>query len=235
MRTLATWGLGVLLFSCCLAQDKGQVRLFIDPGHNFEYVLDGERRMKEKVVELTTGPHSFSFWAPTRAIVDTTINIEQGEQPFYLRLPFSLSYMAHEREMQKFKKKLFIKRSLPALLTLGAGIWSGVSFGNYSKANSDLNDLYDEYDVATVPNAITVLKTEDIPSAKDDFKDAESQFIISTSVFAAGLLYTVYMFRKTKGMQPPVFEDKAKVKFDGLVYVPGNSGGTLHTGLTLSW
>lgn len=227
-----------LLFGACIfamGQGKGQVRLFIDPGHNFEYILDKEDRLKDKVVELTTGEHHFTFWAPTRAVVDTVITVEEGEQAFYLRLPFSISYLAHERRMQRFKKKVFLQRSLPAIVTLGAGIWAGISYGKHRKAHNDLESLYDEYNTEVVPFSITKLKTQDIPEAKDEFDRSKRQFTIATAVFAVSAIGTAYAFIKTKDLEAPIFEDKAKIKFDGMAYLPGENGGMVHTGLTIEW
>jgi hypothetical protein len=234
LRTILLLTLLLLLRAAC-GQDKGRVRFFIDPGHNFEYVLDSTERLNEKVLELTTGPHNFVFWAPSRAMVDTTILIDEGEQSFYLRLPSSISYMAHQREMDSFRKKVFLQRSLPALLTLGAGVWAGVAFGRYSKANSDLENLYDRYQTENVPNRIRALKNEEIPAAKDEFDSAKSQFTIATSVFAFGVIGTAYAFHRTKGLEAPIFQDKAKLEFDGIVYLPDNRGGMLHSGVRLTW
>ena len=61
--------------SAVQAQTSGKLRLVVDPGDSYEFVLDHQFRMQKREVELLTGPHHFSFWAPERSIVDTTITM----------------------------------------------------------------------------------------------------------------------------------------------------------------
>jgi len=217
------------------AQQKGTIRFFVDPGHNFEFILDGNKRMKQKAVELTTGPHSFTFWAPGRSIVDTTINVIEGDQSFYLRLPYSLSFMAYERQTEKFKGKLIWYRSVPLGVTILTGVISGVNYGRARRAGNDLDDLLVEYDNSLVPSDILRIKSE-VEEANETLADRRTSFGVSAGIFAASALATVYLFRKSKGLEAPVFQDKAKVKFDGLVYVPGiQDQGMLQAGISLTW
>ena len=36
----------------------------VDPGHDFEFIVDHKQRMQQREVKLTEGLHSFSLWAP---------------------------------------------------------------------------------------------------------------------------------------------------------------------------
>src|SRR5689334_1490100 len=88
------------------AQTTGKLRLLIDPGSNYHFVLDHQYRMQQREVELSPGPHHFSFWAPERKVTDTTVTVEAGRsKDFILRLSYSPDYVAYQRELGAYKKE----------------------------------------------------------------------------------------------------------------------------------
>ena len=62
--------LAYLLFLTILstAQSAGKLRFSIDPPTGYQFVLDHKVRMAQQEVELSAGPHHFSFWAPQRMV-----------------------------------------------------------------------------------------------------------------------------------------------------------------------
>ena len=95
----------------CLRQTTGTLRLFIDPGNDFQFVLDHKYRMQQREVTLAEGPHDFTFWAPKYRMIDTTITVVANTvNSFTLRLPVSAEYMAWQREMSRYKRQVVLGR-----------------------------------------------------------------------------------------------------------------------------
>ena len=93
--------IAILLACSSAAQTVGKLRLMVDPGNNFQFVLDHKYRMQQREVELSTGPHHFSIWAPQRMVVDTTlIVLPDQSRDVFIRLPFSSEYGAYEQELR---------------------------------------------------------------------------------------------------------------------------------------
>ena len=216
------------------AQRTGTVRLFVDPGNDYSFVLDGKYRMQERELTLSEGQHTFTLWAPQRAMVDTTFDvIRDSLSVLTVRLPYSVEYVAYTQELSRYRKENFLTRSIPAVVTLGLGIWSGIQYGNYRSAYNDLNALNDSYADLSVPRQITELKQEQIPAAQDELGQQRTLFFVSAGLFTAGVVGTWMAFQKTKTRAIPRFEDKEKLRFDGLVWIPGPQGGTWAAGLTI--
>lgn len=207
-----------------MAQGTGELRLNIDPGHNFEFVLDNQYRMQQRTVKLKAGPHNFKLWAPERSIVDTTLNVTADQTlVFSMELPFSPEYQAYQEEMARFQRKFVFSKVVPSVLTIGSTVWAAVSFAQYKKAHNELENNRGTYDQLTVPWQIRDLKAE-LDQNKDDLARKETMFIVSSSVLAASAIVTYFLFRRAKKMEVPVFHDKAKLEFEGLVYTPGREG-----------
>jgi hypothetical protein len=54
-----------------------------------------------------------------------------------------------------------------------------------------------------------------------------------TSAFTAVSAATYYFYRRTAKWERPLFDDKEKVKFDGMAWLPGERGGAFMAGLTI--
>jgi hypothetical protein len=120
-RMILTRSLLTLSALCTLgalfAQTSGKLRLFVDPGNTFEFVLDHQFRMQQRELELVEGPHHFTFWAPERQMVDTTIHVRANmTQDVSLRLPLSDEYRAYLNEYQRYRNRQLLSRLVPAVL-----------------------------------------------------------------------------------------------------------------------
>ncbi|QQR86733.1 MAG: hypothetical protein IPJ76_00475 [Flavobacteriales bacterium] len=217
------------------AQSPGTLRLFIDPGHEFVFVLDGKHKMQQREVTLPGGPHRFQFWAPTRRIVDTTLAVFPDRTvDFKLRLPFSTEYLDYQLRMDEFRKNRMLNRALPLGLTGISAVVSAVYFSKYKKTHDQLQEDVDQYRTLTSPGAITQLKEETMPAHQDDFDKAERNFFISLGVTGALAVASTYLYVKSSKLQVPVFEDKERIKFNGLAWVPDGRGGYWAGGLTIN-
>lgn len=217
------------------AQSPGTLRLFIDPGHDFVFVLDGKHKMQQREVTLPGGPHRFQFWAPTRRIVDTTLAVFPDRTvDFKLRLPYSTEYLDYQLRMDEFKRNRMLNRALPIGLTGISAVVSAVYFSKYKKAHDQLQEDVDQYNTLTSPGAITNLKETTMPAHQEDFDKAERNFFVSLGVTSALAVATTYLYVKSSKLQVPVFEDKERVKFNGLAWVPNGRGGYWAGGLTIN-
>lgn len=219
------------------SQSTGTLRLFIEPGHDYQFVLDHKYRMQQREVTLGEGPHHFTFWAPKHRMVDTTLSVAPNTvTTFTLRLPVSAEYMAWQRDVAKYKRQVVLGRGLPLAATVGFGVWSVVALTDHKAAYDQLNDDEALYASARSPREIEELKNETLPADKDEFDRTKGQFVLAASLTAVSAGITIWMFHKTRGRQVPVFEDKEKVRFDGLVWVPpafGPSDGVFMASFTI--
>ncbi|MCB0793882.1 MAG: hypothetical protein KDB88_04025 [Flavobacteriales bacterium] len=215
-------------------QSTGKVRLLVDPGDTYEFILDGTYRLQKREIELIEGPHRLQVWAPTRSIVDTTIQVKGGENmELLLRLPYAAEYGQYQQEMARFRRQQWLQRALPAAVTVGTGAFAVGSFLRYRNAYNDLQDAEASYATESVPREVTQLKEVTLPDRKDELQRSRTTFFVAGGVFALSAAATIYAFLRTGNVEPPAFQDKEKVRFDGLVWVPGPTGGTWAAGATI--
>lgn len=217
-----------------VAQQTGQVRLFIDPGHSFEFVLDGKYRMQQREVRLMEGPHRFQFWAPSRSIVDTSIVVLPDTTiDFRLILPRSDAYVAYQEDLARLKREQWLLRGVPSALAAGAGAYAVVNILRFRDADRQLKADEELYRTSADPGELRRLKEEMIPQHKEDFRRARTRAYVGTGLFVGLAAGATYAIVKASGKPAPMFEDKEKVRFDGLVWMPGPGGGIWSGGLTL--
>ena len=232
---VSTYVLALLAFTTS-GQTVGKLRLMIDPGAGFEFVLDHKYRMQQREVELSTGPHHFTIWAPERTMVDTTfIVLENQTRDVMVRLPFSPEYRAYEEDLRQEKKKMWLNVAVPAAATLGAGILTYSTFKRYRNAYDQLAADEDAYRTGADPRSLEQLKSEVIPRHKDEFTDRRGLFFVSVGILGAVAAGSTYMIMRYTKRPVPKFFDREKVKFDGLVWLPsGDDGGMWLTGVHLN-
>ncbi|MBS1546846.1 MAG: hypothetical protein JST38_18200 [Bacteroidetes bacterium] len=222
-----------LIASCgvLMAQSAGTLYLKIDPA-NFMYQLDHKFTLQKGEVELLEGPHHFSFWAPQRKVVDTTLTIPSGTSAFTLRLPYSTEYLVYQRDMERYRKDMRVMRLVPAVVTSGALVYTAFKYANMKKAHDRLDDDRAAYDDASSPHGITVLKTQTMPAHKEEFDKARNGFMVAAGITALFAGTTAYLYWRSGQRAKPEFIDKEKLRFDGLSWMPGPDGGTWQGGLT---
>jgi hypothetical protein len=215
------------------AQTTGKLRMLVDPGDSYEFIVDRQFRMQQREVELTTGPHHFSFWAPERVVVDTTLTVVEGRTTsIVLYLPYARSYLVYQRDLQSYERSMKMYRLLPAMVTGGSLLYTVLSYSKVKKAHNQLDADQKSYDDARSPRKIAVLKTQTIPAHKEDFEKAQTRYGIAAGVTLLCAGTTVYLFHRSNKVTRPAYNDQEKIRFDGLSWMPGPNGGTWAGGLT---
>lgn len=230
--TLQSLALAALVPASALyAQTSGKLQLQIDPP-GYMYRLDHRFTLQKNEVELLEGPHHFSFWAPQRKMVDTTLTISSGTSAFTLRLPYSTEYLVYQRDLDRYRKDMRVMRLVPVAVTGGALVYTAFKYAAMKKAHDQLDDDRAAYDAALSPHAITVLKEQTMPADKEAFRKARNKFAVSAGVTALFAGTTAYLYWRSGQRAKPEFIDKEKLRFDGLSWVPGPYGGMWQGGFT---
>lgn len=230
MALLLPWSVGI---GSAMAQSTGTLHLRIDPEHTFEFILDHRYRQQRHQLELSAGTHHFSFWAPQRTIVDTTIIVEADRTiSFALRLPYAPEYLAYRRELDQYHMRRRFARITPAVATGGMLLYTLLKYNRAQQALDQLEVDRQEYARLGSPYRITVLKEQTIPADKEAFRKAKVQLGVSAGILLLSAGITAYVFQKSGKVQRPEFIDKEKLRFEGLSWVPGPDGGIWQGGLT---
>ncbi len=223
----------LFLLGGLFAQTSGKLRLFVDPGNTFEFVLDHQFRMQQREVELVEGPHHFTFWAPERQMVDTTIIVRGNMiQDIFLKLPLSAEYRSYLNEYQRYRNNKLVSRSVPAVVTVGLGAWSAILWGKVTDASDQLDKDVASYSRLVVPSAIDQLKNVTIPAHNQDLKDARTTAWVATALTGVSALGTLWLWKRSAKRTPPPFQDQQKLRFEKLVWLPDPSTGDQRFGLT---
>lgn len=215
------------------AQETGQVRFRFEPPQGVSYVVDGKYRLSDREITLQEGRHNFVFWAPERRMLDTALFVVGGQtQDVRLSLRYSLEYVEHRRALERYEKQQRYSVLLPSIATFATGTWATVSTIRMIRRGNDLRDLKDTYATLSDPVSIARLKQQDLPEARSDLRSARSGFYISTGLFAISTATVLYMKQRSGTRIKPEFKDNEGLRFNGLVWAPGEHGGTWATGLT---
>lgn len=234
-----SWSFGLLLLAWSAtsdgsAQSTGTVRLLVDPGHNFQFVVDGKHRLEQREVTLSEGLHTLSIWAPERMVVDTPVFVVGGRMAdLVVRLPYSSAFLDHKRELGRFEARRTTVRAVPAVITGGLAVWAGIAFGKYASAHKQLEEDLGLYENNVQPLSIAELKDVTIPRHREEFRKARSTFHVATGLTLLGAAATWYVFHRTGKWDKPVFNDPEKVRFEGLTWMPSPGGGHWATAITI--
>jgi hypothetical protein len=220
--------------TCALGQGTGMLRLLCEPKGQCAYVLDGRFRMHDREVMLSEGPHRFVFWAPERRMLDTVLNVApEAMREVRIRLRYSEEYMAYRKAADRYVRSDRWMRYAPPVATIATGIWAGLSVAMAVRAQRDVDALADAYAASSDPGGIVELKAERIPAANRALRSARLSAGISTGACVVSGAAWWYLHQRRRGRTPPVFEDKEKLRFDGLVWMPQGHGGVWLAGLTI--
>jgi hypothetical protein len=217
----------------CTAQSTGTVRLMIDPGHDFQFVVDHKYRMQQREVKLGEGLHHFSLWAPERMVVDTALFVVADRSvDLVVRLPYSPEYIAYRDALVRYQNGRKLRLVAPVLF--GAGVlWTGLSYRAYDRALDQIETDREAYTSSTDPGRIADLKDQRIPEHKQDLRRARTSLILGGSLTALGAGVWWYVLHRTKNFDAPRFEDREKVRFEGLTWMPTTRGGVWAAGITI--
>lgn len=228
----------LLLFSLgmgpALAQTSGTLRLLIDPGDSFEFVVDHAYRMQQREVTLSGGHHALSFWAPGRSVIDTGVIIVPGSAvQFVLRLPHDPAFVTYRKAHDKWRSDKHLARYVPALASAGGLTWTVLAYAHMDKAYRTLQDDKEVYRTSSAPRSIRTLKEETIPDHQKDLRRARTGFAIASGLTAITLGATVWLWHRSGNWREPVFEDRQKARFEGLTWLPDDHGGVWCAGMSI--
>lgn len=208
------------------AQTTGQLRFRFEPDRGMQYVLDGKYRMSDHEITLGEGAHRFTFFAPERVMLDTTFFVVGDRlQEVFVRLRYSQDYVEFRKAEERYAQQARWAHYLPPVITGGALAWTAVSYIRYRKAGNNLDDLAEEYSGSADPGRIRTIKELDIPDAKDDLRSARTQTYVAGGITMASAAATVIIRQRMAKRSTPTFEDKQRLRFEGLVHEPGRTGG----------
>lgn len=229
----------LLLALCCCsgllvpAQNTGTLRLLVDPGNDFSFVVDKKFRMQQREVKLTEGLHDFTIWAPTRSMKDTSVFvIANRTSDLVVRLPYSPEYSEYRHAIGDYTNKRTMRLVSPVVLMAGL-IWAGASIGPYNAAHDQLEADQANYDSNVDPGLINKLKDVEIPAHKEEFRTARNSLYYGAALSAIGVGVLWWVRSSTKGLERPTFEDKEKVKFEGLTWQRTPNGQVWSAGLSI--
>lgn len=233
-RTLLSGLAAMAAFAAC-AQATGTLRILCEPQGTCEYVLDGKHRLRDRELTLIEGPHRLVFWAPERRMLDTTLLVEPNTtREARIQLRYSEEFIAYNRKLQRHQRDGRWLRYGTPVLAVGAAAWLGVSAWKAVDAQRDIDALEQAYRASDSPARIARIKRVDIPDANRRLREARTMSWVSGGITVAAGATWWYLRKARAARKPPVFEDKEKARFEGLVWAPGANGqGVWLAGLTI--
>ncbi len=217
--------LGWLAIPDLYAQTTGRLLLDLSPAGNTSYVLDGKYRMTDRQLDLMEGPHRFVFWAPERRMLDTTITVLGGRSlEVSIALRYSEEYLTWRKRNERGRVERAWARYAPPIAMLAGAGWAIASYVEQEQAYDDLSALESEYAASLDPGRIADIKADAIPDAKDALDRARTGLVVSGGVFALATAATIYFRLRSRDRVPEPFEDKERLRFEGLVWSPSPHG-----------
>lgn len=219
------------------AQDSVEVQMLVQPWHQVEYILNGNERLKTvdvPAVRLPVGDHRLIFWAPNCGILDTVLHVVSGPAMELRKvLKPTPAYLAYQRSSRQVWIRKALWKGVPGLFTIGFGIKALSDHQAHDQAFDDLHELRDSYSTLSSPNDIQALKQVAIPAAQDELERTRKHLTTSLVLCGVGALATVYGFIRAGKLKYPAYEDKEKIRFDGLAWVPVGDGGMYLAGISI--
>jgi hypothetical protein len=213
---------------------QGTVRYFINPADRIEEKLDGKLQSRVATRQLDPGAHRFTFYAKGFQLLDTVVNIEQDA---ILDLRYVLKV---DPDHQRFRDAEKVRQNgrvlwvyTPAAFTVGGLAWTLNAMKKESEAYDALKASEASYSTLNSPSQVQALKDEVIPSQEQALEDAQ-RAVLTASVFTGTMAaVTIYGLIRSSHRKVPAFEDRQKLRFDGIAWVPNGSSGIMLAGLTV--
>ncbi len=205
-----------------VASSGTEVRLLVNPRAMVRAKVDGELLQQGTVgVRLQPGPHRLAFWAPGFALLDTTVQVGSDTLFFRRTLREDPAHKVHREAWGRVKAGRTLWRYGTAAAFVGTSVWAVLAHQRMKDAHQALADAETTYATSQSPQEIVTLKEVRIPELKETFADRRTGFTIAASVAGACLATTVYGWVRAGRIEdPPHFEDREKVRFDGIAWLP---------------
>lgn len=236
--SLRSFAVTILCFPVMAAQaQQGELLLLVHPMEHAEYILDGKERRKaaSQWLRLDVGEHRFTCWAPDHRIWDTTLHVRADERiEVRKRLAWSDEYLAYRKSSAAVGRSRLLWKGLPLLGTLVAGGLTLNARARHQEAYDELKALEASYGTLTSRAGIAYLKTTDLPEAGQRVDGTRRTLVVNGAITCVAALATVYGFWRASRLERPRYEDKERLRFEGLAWAPPVYGTPGQLGLILS-
>lgn len=220
------------MFRTVSAQDSAAVRFLVDPGHSFKVRVNGGAVQQLREMRTVPGEHRFSFWAPGRLVADTSLTLPAGvRRDLILELPVDPEYLVYKEQLRRHKARR--RRAwLPALATLGVGVYTLDKVMAQRVAVDDLESIGTKYMAMRDPNEIRQFKTEELSARQDRADELARQALVGGVVLGVLATASVLVIARTYKKEAPQPSQRTRMQFEGLAWLPG---GPLLCNLSVSW
>src|SRR5690606_21069114 len=178
--------------------------------------------------------HRFVFWAPNHSLLDTLLHVKAGPSMELRKvLKPTPEYLAHRRVHNRVFLKKSAWRGVPLLLTLGCGLKVWGDHRAHDQAWDDLRVLQARYAVFASPQQIQRTKQIDLPAAQAQLDQTRQDLQVSLALCGVGVLASVYGFMRAGKLEYPTYEDRERIRFEGLAWLPMHEGGMYVAGMSM--
>ncbi|MEZ4738059.1 MAG: hypothetical protein R2818_01575 [Flavobacteriales bacterium] len=139
-----------------------------------------------------------------------------------MRLPLSPEYVEYRAVLGRFQTKKRWMRATPLLALTGTLMRTGIAYDRCNQAANTLEEDQDLYEIDVDPESIAGLKG----TTCQGLQGCADEPLCCIGLYVLAGAATWYLFDRTAGWEVPVFEDKEKLRFDGLSWMP-NAHGSL--------
>ena len=205
---------------------QGQLRFFVNPGHNFRIQVDGELQESTNVLTLDAGKHRISVWAPDYNVKDTTVNVlADTTVTLVMRLRHTTAWYKYQEDYRTWKQDRGMKRWPPMLLFVAASTTTIITRSAMNRAHREYIDL--NFDARFAAASQRSALSTDAALANDRFKRNRTAFIGSSVLTAGCIAWAVIGFRQSKNMQPPTKKSNNPWKLPDISLAPHPDGGLM--------
>ena len=218
--------LSILLLSlgfAATAQNEGTLRLYLSPPAE-AVTIDGNVMDFGNSSTLKPGKYFLQAWCPNKALLDTIIEIKEGEiLSFFYRFENSQAYNDYLYESQSYSKELNKHFTLPMASTV---LVAGALVFTYFKGKELQEDAENKYELYKYAGF-------DLDKRKSEFEKAQkkykgyyyAQFVeYGALVVSSYFLYKGIQWLK-KNQKPQLAKDQNPFTLDRIGFMPNKFGG----------
>lgn len=212
--------ISMFLFSLAGLGQDGALKLFVKPGGDFFIQVDGSEPQQAHILNLSDGEHHLAVWSYGYEVMDTVLTVVANETTkVYLELSKSPAYQEHERLANKYQKQKVAYQVYTSGFLAASAIATTIFYVRQNGQFNEFESLSKDYRNSTDPQEILKLKGE-LEEVSDNQQRNLRYFQVGVpvTIVAAGLTY--WGFRKSAGMEQPVYNDPNRLRFQGVSFTP---------------
>lgn len=217
-------------------QNTSTIKFIIDPGHDYKVKVDNDTIWNSHYVTVSPGIHQYQIWAPGYVPVDTNLTTMANDTlEVFRRLEKTEEYASFLAEHDAIVSGINKKQGASLLLTSVGLVYSTVQYVKMRKEYGRLEDQVNVYYDSEV-TAITDRARVEHKSYVDNFYSRRNTFRTAVVITGIGAVMTYVVFKKTRKIRLPVYDDNYQFEFEslGLLQIPGGGPQDLTPGITLT-